>query len=59
MIHFIHSRIEKVDWAIKTSFINVMGFNERLWASPVAVSENMPLLLDYIDEVKPYRAQGP
>jgi hypothetical protein len=56
-IHFIHSKIDKVDWAAKTSFLNVMGFNERLWASPVALNDNMPLLLQYIDEVKPYHVK--
>lgn len=57
MVHFVHSTIDKVDWAAKTSFLSVMGFNERLWAAPVAVTDNMPLLLDYIDEVKPYRVK--
>lgn len=57
MIHFIHSRLDKVDWAMKTSFMSILGFNERLWASPVAVEENMPLLLEYIEEVKPYRVK--
>jgi hypothetical protein len=57
MIHFIHTKIDKVDWAIKTSFMSVLGFNERLWASPVAMADNMPLLLDYIEEVKPYRVK--
>jgi hypothetical protein len=57
MLHFIHSRVDKVDWAAKTSFLSVLGYNERLWKSPVAVSDNLPLLLQYIDEVKPYRVK--
>lgn len=57
MIHFIHSKLDKVDWAFKTSFLNVLGYNQRLWASPIAVKDNLALLLQYIDEVKPYRVK--
>ena len=57
MIHFAHANIDKINWAVKTSFMSVLGFNERLWASPVAVAENMPLLLEYINEAKPYRVK--
>ncbi len=57
MIHYIHSTQDKIDWASKTSFLSVLGFNERLWQSPVEKTDNTPLLLDYIDEVKPYRVK--
>lgn len=57
MLHHIHATVDLVDWAFKTSFLNVSNFNERMWQSPVATTDNTDLLLEYIDEVKPYRTK--
>lgn len=57
ILHYIHTNSDLVDWAFKTSFINILNFNERMWQSPVTTLDNTQLLVDYIDEVKPYRVK--
>jgi len=57
MLHFIHSQQDQVDWVFKTSFLSVGGYNEPLIQTPVEQPDNTQDLLDYIDEVKPYRVK--
>lgn len=57
MVHFLHSQQDQVDWAFKTSFLSVIGFNERLTQTPVQAYDTTQNLLDFIDEVKPYRVK--
>lgn len=54
LIHFIHSGQDQVDWAFKTSFMNVVNFDERLRQSPLQRYDNTDNLIEYIKEVKPY-----
>ena len=57
LLHFAHSRQDQVDWAFKTSFLTVVGFNERLEQTPIATYDTTENLLDYINEVKPFRVK--
>lgn len=57
MLHFVHSQQDQVPWAFKTSFLNIGGYNESLRAVPVQPVDNTQNLLDYIEEVKPYRVK--
>ena len=57
MLHFVHSQQDQVSWAFKTSFLNIGGYNESLRAVPVQPVDNTQNLLDYIEEVKPYRVK--
>lgn len=57
MLSFYHSQQDQVDWAFKTSFLTVLGYNERLAQTPVALYDNTENLLDYLDEVKPYHVK--
>lgn len=54
MVNFVHSRNDQVDWAFKTSFMSILGFNEELLARPVTQPDNTQDIIRYIDEVKPY-----
>ena len=54
MVNFVHAHHDRVDWAFKTSFLTVVGFNEALYDSPVAKPDNTKFILSYVDEVKPY-----
>jgi hypothetical protein len=57
MLHFIHVQQDAVDWAFKTSFISIVRIDQHLTASPIAVYDNTQNLLDYLEEVKPYRGK--
>lgn len=57
MLHFVHAQQDQVSWAFKTSFLNIGGYNESLRAVPVQPVDNTQNLLDYIEEVKPYRVK--
>lgn len=57
MLHFVHSQQDQVSWAFKTSFLNIGGYNESLRPVPVQPVDNTQNLLDYIEEVKPYRVK--
>lgn len=43
-----------VDWAFKTSFINLRGFAEVLSATPLYTENKINSLIEYINEIKPY-----
>lgn len=57
MLHFVHAQQDQVTWAFKTSFLNVAGYNEALTQTPVQPIDNTQNLLNYLDEVKPYRVK--
>ena len=46
-----------VDWAFKTSFINLRGFAEELTPTPEYTTNKINSLLAYVNEVKPYHAK--
>jgi hypothetical protein len=57
IMHFVHAQQDQVPWAFKTSFLNVGGYNEALTQTPVQPIDNTQNLLNYLDEVKPYRVK--
>jgi hypothetical protein len=54
MINFVHAHHDQVDWAFKTSFMTLVGFNEALLGSPIVKPDNTDFILSYVEEVKPY-----
>jgi hypothetical protein len=57
MVHFAHAHQDQINWAFKTSFMHVSGFNEKLEQTPVQRPDNISAIISYIDEVKPYRVK--
>ena len=46
-----------VDWAFKTSFINLRGFAEELLPTPYYTTNKTNSLLEYVNETKPYHVK--
>jgi hypothetical protein len=57
VVHFVHSQQDQVDWLIPTSYMSVIGYKEPLRASAIATPDNIDTILQYLDEVKPYRVK--
>ncbi len=55
MVNFAHAHHDQVDWAFKTSFLSVVGYNELLLPAPVVRAETTNDIIAYVEEVKPYR----
>ena len=57
ILNFVHVQQDSVDWAFKTSFMSIVGYNVPLEQTPVLLSDQTDSLLNYINEVKPYRVK--
>lgn len=57
MINYVLSEQNFVDWIVKTSYITLNGFNNNIYTGELYQSDNIPDLLDYINEIKPYRTK--
>lgn len=57
LVHFAHAHFDQINWAFKTSFLYIGGYNEALDQTPIQSSDNTNSLLSYIEEVKPYRVK--
>lgn len=57
MIEHAHAEQDYIDWAFKTSYMNVTGYGDRLEQSPIAYADLTHNLLQYITEVKPYHVK--
>ena len=57
LLNFVHAQQNQVDWAFKTSFMSLLGYNVPLQQTPVLVQDTTPSLISYIDEVKPYHVK--
>lgn len=55
VLNFIHTQQDQVDWAFKTSFMNIGGYNQSLSQTPIQPVDNIANLTNYITEIKPYR----
>ena len=55
MLNFVHTQQDQVDWAFKTSFMNIGGYNQLLSQTPIQPVDNITNLTNYITEIKPYR----
>ena len=57
MINYVLSEQGFVDWILKTSFIVLKGFSQKLYTGDLYQSDNVDSLLNYINEVRPYRSK--
>jgi hypothetical protein len=57
IVHFVHTQQNSVDWIFKTSFMTVGGFAIPLGQNGIVVEDPTAALVDYINEVKPYRVK--
>lgn len=54
-IRYVFSEQQSVDWAFKTSFVNVIHNVGALLEKPTYKNDNLSAYQDYLNEVKPYR----
>jgi hypothetical protein len=54
-IRYVFSEQASVDWAFKTSFVNVTHNVGELLKKPTYKNDNLSAYQDYLNEVKPYR----
>lgn len=57
MINYVLAEQGFVDWIIKTSYIVLKGFSQDLYTGDLYTSDNIDSLLDYVNEVRPYRSK--
>lgn len=57
MVSYAHATLDQVNWAFKTSFLYIAGYNEQLIQTPVQINDVTESLISYIEEVKPYRVK--
>ncbi len=57
ILNFVHVQQASVDWAFKTSFMTVIGYDVPLQQTPVLLSDQTPSLLAFVNEVKPYHVK--
>lgn len=57
MVNFAHAEQNMIDWAFKTSFLYIGGYNEPLIQKPVLTADQTDALQSYIEEVKPYHVK--
>jgi hypothetical protein len=57
MLNRVFNEQTFVDWAFKTSHINLQGFSTQLTASPFFQPSTLDNILQYVNEVKPYHVK--
>lgn len=57
IIAFVHAQQDDVDWAFKTSFLDIAGYNVPLAQTPVTTVDETANLVSFVNEVKPYRVK--
>lgn len=57
IINFCYTQQADVDWAFKTSFMSIVGYNVPLEETPFVIPDQTDNLLSYVNEVKPYRVK--
>ena len=57
MVNYVFSENTYIDWVFKTSFISMNGSKEQLNSSELYKPNTVDLLLEYLNEAKPYRAK--
>lgn len=56
-IQYILSEQKSIDWAFKTSFIDVLHKIRELQQYPIYIKDNTTYYRQYLEEVKPYRTK--
>lgn len=57
MVKTAVSQHNYTDWAFKTSFLYMAGYDEKLTQNPVVFKDQIQNILDYIEDVKPYHVK--
>ncbi len=57
LLHFIHVQQTNIDWAFKTNFMTVAGYQIPLIQTGIETTDISSSLESYIEEVKPYRVK--
>jgi hypothetical protein len=57
MLNFCHAQQADVNWAFKTSFMTIVGYNVPLGETPFVIPDQTNNLISYINEVKPYHVK--
>ena len=57
MTEYVLHEQPSIDWAFKTSYISISGITEDLDTRPVQTKSQSESLLDYYDDVKPYKTK--
>ena len=57
LVNQVFSEQHFVDWAFKTSFINLRGFAEVLAPTELYTENNINSLIAYVNEIKPYHVK--
>jgi len=57
MVKTAISQHSYTDWAFKTSFLYMAGYNEQLSQSPIVFKDQIDNILSYINDVKPYHVK--
>jgi photosystem II stability/assembly factor-like uncharacterized protein len=57
IVNFAHTEQYMIDWAFKTSFLYLGGYNEPLLPIPVQTVDQSESLQSYVEEVKPYHVK--
>ncbi len=57
MVKTAISQHNYTDWAFKTSFLYMAGYNEQLNQSPIVFKDQIDNILAYINDVKPYHVK--
>lgn len=57
MLNYVMSEQTMVDWAFKTSYITLNGFNNPLYTGDLYQTDNVTALLNYVNEARPYHVK--
>lgn len=57
MLNYVMAEQGTVDWAFKTSYITLNGFNNPLYTGDLYQTDNVGALLNYINEARPYHVK--
>src|ERR1019366_3640387 len=57
MVNFCFVQQSDVNWAFKTSFLNIVGYDVPLEETPYVIPDQTNNLVGYVNEIKPYRVK--
>lgn len=57
MVYYVHHEQPVVDWVYKTSYVSILGIDKTLDNAIVTHNDAISDVLEYINEVKPYRTK--
>lgn len=57
ILYFIHAQQPNVDWAFKTNFMTIAGYQIPLIQTAIETSDMADSLVEYVESTKPYRVK--